>query len=83
MTPPPFGRSLMLDMLHLKVQIIIMKKRDLERKLTEYGWYLLRQGNRHEMWTNGTMTEPVPRHSEIAEMLAKKIIRKAKDNRGE
>jgi hypothetical protein len=36
------------------------------------------EGGSHEIWTNGEETEPVPRHREISELLAKKIIRKAK-----
>lgn len=53
-----------------------MKKRDLERKAKELGWWKLREGGNHEVWTNGTLTEPIPRHNEINEMLAKKILKK-------
>jgi len=45
------------------------------------GWYLLRQGANHEIWTNGEITEPIPRHREINENLAKKIIKKAIQNK--
>jgi len=55
-----------------------VKKRDLESMLKALGWRLLREGGGHEIWTNGEMTEPVPRHREIEERLASKIIRKAK-----
>ena len=55
-----------------------MKKQTLERKLKALGWYLLRQGSRHEIWTNGVEQEPVPRHREINENLARKILRTAK-----
>lgn len=58
-----------------------MKKRDLEKKLKKYGWWLLREGANHEIWTNGKIQEPVPRHREINEMLAKKIIKKAEANK--
>lgn len=57
-----------------------MKKRDLEQALRMYGWYFQREGGNHEIWTNGIISEPVPRHREINELLAKKIIRKAKNN---
>ncbi|MBF0360546.1 MAG: type II toxin-antitoxin system HicA family toxin [Oligoflexia bacterium] len=53
-----------------------MKKKDLEQKLKKLGWYLLRQGGNHEIWTNGEDTEPLPRHKEINEMLAKHILKK-------
>ena len=53
-----------------------MKKRDLEKTLKALGWWFLREGGNHEVWTNGTDTEPVPRHKEINEMTAKAIIRR-------
>ncbi len=57
-----------------------MKKKELERALQRLGWFLKRQGGSHEVWTNGEATEPVPRHTEINELLAKKILNKAKNN---
>ena len=57
-----------------------MKKRDLEKSLIRLGWRLKRQGGNHEIWTNGDATEPIPRHAEINELLAKKILNKAKNN---
>lgn len=57
-----------------------MKRRDLEKKLAELGWKFARHGGSHDVWTNGKETEPVPRHNEINEYLAKKILRKVKDN---
>ena len=59
-----------------------MKKIDLERALKRLGWYLLRQGTRHEIWTNGVAQEPVPRHREIDQRLARKILRKAERQPG-
>jgi mRNA interferase HicA len=41
------------------------------------GWWLLPEGSHHEIWTNGKETELVPRHREISEPLAQKILRKA------
>jgi mRNA interferase HicA len=54
-----------------------MKKRDLEKQLTAYGWRFLRHGGKHDVWTNGEQQEQIPRHTEIAEVLAKKILRTA------
>jgi mRNA interferase HicA len=54
-----------------------VKRRDLERRLSQAGWYLLRHGGNHDVWTNGQEEEPVPRHSEINENLARKILKKA------
>ncbi len=57
-----------------------MKKRDLEKELVRLGWWLKREGANHEIWTNGVDVEPVPRHREINELLAKKILMIAKHN---
>ncbi|WDN87118.1 hypothetical protein BuS5_00086 [Desulfosarcina sp. BuS5] len=54
-----------------------MKRRDLERMLRIAGCYLKREGASHSLWINpknGT-TEAVPRHIEIKEPLAKKILK--------
>lgn len=54
-----------------------MKKRDLEARLKQLGWSFLRHGGNHDTWTNGEDIEQVPRHAEINELLAKKILRNA------
>ena len=59
-----------------------MKHKDLARKLVELGWKLLRQGGSHEIWTNGEYTIAVPRHKEINEITAVKIIKTAAKNSG-
>lgn len=53
-----------------------MKRRDLVKKLEENGWWLLRKGAKHDIYTNGTKNETIPRHREINEMLAKTIIKR-------
>jgi mRNA interferase HicA len=57
-----------------------MKKRDLEKKIGKYGWVFLRRGGKHDIWTNGEFTEPIPRHRTIPKRLANKIIALAKAN---
>lgn len=55
-----------------------MKRRDLIRLLEQLGCELVRNGGRHDWYTNQKtrQSQPVPRHSEINEHLAKFIIRK-------
>jgi mRNA interferase HicA len=53
-----------------------MKKRDLENRLKKAGWFFLRSGADHDVWTNGAEIEVIPRHKEINERLAKAIIKK-------
>ena len=53
-----------------------MKRRDLIKLFEQNGWYFLRDGGRHDIYTNGKESEPIPRHKEINEKLAKSLIRK-------
>lgn len=53
-----------------------MKRRDLIKLLEKNGWFLLRNGANHDVYTDGTKCEPIPRHNEINEMLAQAIIRR-------
>jgi len=55
-----------------------MQRRRLLRLFKDHGWYLLRNGSNHDVWTNGKEQEPIPRHREINERLAKSIIAKYK-----
>ncbi len=54
-----------------------MKKKDLEKKLKENG-FSLKHGAKHDRWfKKGHPPITVPRHSEINERLAKKILKDA------
>ena len=53
-----------------------MKRRDLERSLRMAGCVLKREGASHSIWINPTtgVKEAIPRHTEIKEPLARKIL---------
>ncbi len=55
-----------------------MKRIDLLKKLKKAGCVLIRHGGNHDWYQNTTtkMSQPVPRHREIGESLAKHIIKK-------
>jgi len=55
-----------------------MKRKELEKALKGMGWWFLRHGGRHDVWTGGNRQEPIPRHIEIIEKLARSILRKGK-----
>jgi mRNA interferase HicA len=59
-----------------------MKRIELERKLRMAGCFLKREGGSHSIWINpkSGVTEAVPRHSEIKEPLAKKILKNLEAN---
>lgn len=56
-----------------------MKRRDLIKRLEENGYYLKRNGHDHDIyWSDKTRkTIPVKRHSEIADLIAAKILKEA------
>ena len=54
-----------------------MKRKDLEKRLRIAGCYLKREGGSHSLWINPKIgvIEAVPRHKEIKEPLANKILK--------
>lgn len=54
-----------------------MKRTDLVRILEKDGWYLKRNGGEHDIFAKGTARVVIPRHTEIKEGLAKKILKDA------
>ena len=55
-----------------------MKRRQLVQKIEEQGAVLIRHGGKHDWYQNPAtkVCQPVPRHIEINEHLARSIIRK-------
>lgn len=53
-----------------------MKQKDFIKLLERNGWYKVREGGNHMVYTNGKDIEAVPRHKEISENLAKAIIKR-------
>jgi hypothetical protein len=52
-----------------------VKRRDLERHLSNHGARLLREGANHSFWgLDAERSTAVPRHREIAVGLARKIL---------
>jgi mRNA interferase HicA len=58
-----------------------MRRRDLIQQLERMGCILLRHGARHDWYQNPRtkMVQPVPRHVEIHEYLARHIVKMLKD----
>lgn len=57
-----------------------MKRRELIKRIGEMGCVLIRHGKRHDWYQNPDtkMAQPVPRHNEIIESLAKHILKMLK-----
>jgi len=54
-----------------------MKRVDLIKAIEESGCELVRHGGKHDWYRNPTtgVAQPIPRHREIKELLARRIIR--------
>jgi len=64
-----------------------MKRQDLIRAIEKQGCVFIRHGGRHDWYQNPEtkVSQPVPRHREIGETLAKHILKMLKgkpDDRG-
>lgn len=57
-----------------------MKRKELVRQLEETGCIFIRRGRRHDWYQNPRtkIAQPVPRHNEINDNLAKHIIKMLK-----
>ena len=53
-----------------------MKRKDLIKKLEKAGFVFSGHGGNHDTYKRGNETEQVPRHIEINEITAKKILKK-------
>lgn len=53
-----------------------MKTRDLIKLFEENGWWFVKHGGNHDIYTNGKAKEQIVRHKEINERLAKALIKK-------
>jgi len=58
-----------------------MKRRDLIRDIEAMGCQLIRHGSRHDWYQNPrtNISQPIPRHVEINEHLARHILKLLKD----
>ncbi len=52
-----------------------MKRTELIKILIRNDAYLLREGRRHSIYARGKLRTEVPRHSEIVDLLARKIMK--------
>lgn len=59
-----------------------MKRKDLIRELEKMGCVLIRHGGKHDWYHNPNtkVSQPVPRHKEIKEYLAKSIIKRLRED---
>ncbi|MFQ5823680.1 MAG: type II toxin-antitoxin system HicA family toxin [bacterium] len=54
-----------------------VKRRDLIKYFEKNGFYLLREGGNHSIYTNGTKTIPVKRHRTLDRITANQLCKQA------
>jgi predicted RNA binding protein YcfA (HicA-like mRNA interferase family) len=54
-----------------------VKRQDLVRYFEESGFHLLREGQRHSIFTNGNKTVPVKRHRVLDRITANELCKQA------
>ncbi|MFH1051198.1 MAG: type II toxin-antitoxin system HicA family toxin [bacterium] len=54
-----------------------VKRKDLIKFLEQNGFFLLREGANHSIYTNGDKTIPVKRHSQFDRITANEICKQA------
>jgi len=54
-----------------------VKRRDLVQHLEENGYSLLREGQKHSIYTNGEKTIPIKRHRILDRITANQICKQA------
>jgi predicted RNA binding protein YcfA (HicA-like mRNA interferase family) len=54
-----------------------VKRRDLIKYFEENGFYLLREGGKHSIYTNGTKTIPLKRHRTLDRITANELCKQA------
>ncbi len=60
-----------------------MKRKDLIHAIEEAGCVFIRHGSRHDWYQNPEtkISQPIPRHNDIKDLLAKHILRMLKGNK--
>jgi len=54
-----------------------VKRQDLVRYLEANGFYLLREGGKHSIYTNGIKTIPIKRHRTLDRITANELCKQA------
>ncbi|HEY4612717.1 MAG TPA: type II toxin-antitoxin system HicA family toxin [Bacteroidota bacterium] len=54
-----------------------VKRRDLVKYFEEQGYYLLREGKKHSIYTNNQKTIPIKRHKTLDRITANELCKQA------
>lgn len=54
----------------------LVQRRKVEKKFKDNGWYFVRHGGNHDIWSNGKIKTQLPRHPKFSDKLYNALIRK-------
>lgn len=54
----------------------MVKRRLVEKRFIDNGWFFVRHGGNHDIWSNGIKKTQLPRHPKFSDMLYKALIQK-------
>lgn len=54
-----------------------VKRKEIVKILESNGYYLLREGGNHSIYTNGNKTVPLKRHNRLDRITANEILKQA------
>jgi len=54
-----------------------VKRRDLVRHFEKHGFYLLREGAKHSIYTDGSKVIPIKRHKQLDRTTANELCKQA------
>lgn len=54
----------------------MVQRRKVEKKFEANGWYFVRHGGNHDIWSNGKIKTQLPRHPKFSDKLYKGLIKK-------
>ena len=54
---------------------LLVQRRKVEKKFKDNGWYFVRHGGNHDIWSNGKIKTQLPRHPKFSDKLYNALIR--------
>ncbi|MDU1505817.1 MULTISPECIES: type II toxin-antitoxin system HicA family toxin [Limosilactobacillus] len=54
----------------------LVRRRDVEKRFKLNGWFFVRHGGNHDIWSNGKVKTQLPRHPKISDRLYNSLIKK-------
>lgn len=54
----------------------LVQRHKVEKRFKDNGWYFVRHGSNHDIWSNGKTKTQLPRHPKFSDKLYNALIKK-------